>query len=173
MSAGFIVETSLGYFINPLLSVHLGVVFFQERLRLWQWAAISLAAAGVVYLTLAHGTLPWIALTLAVTFSLYGLVKKMAPLGALHGLTLETGLVFAPMLFYLIFAEVRGEGVVGKQPTLRPGERFRYTSAAPLAAPSGVMMGAYSMVRLGDNEAFDIAVPLFALDSPHNAKLVN
>lgn len=69
--------------------------------------------------------------------------------------------------------EVRGEGVVGKQPTLRPGERFRYTSAAPLAAPSGVMMGAYSMVRLGDNEAFDIAVPLFALDSPHNTKMVN
>lgn len=69
--------------------------------------------------------------------------------------------------------EVRGEGVVGKQPTLRPGERFRYTSAAPLAAPSGVMMGAYSMVRLGDDEPFDIAVPLFALDSPHNAKLVN
>ncbi len=69
--------------------------------------------------------------------------------------------------------EVRGEGVVGKQPTLRPGERFRYTSAAPLGAPSGVMMGAYSMTRIGDGGSFDIAVPLFALDSPHNAKMVN
>lgn len=69
--------------------------------------------------------------------------------------------------------EVRGEGVVGKQPTLRPGERFRYTSAAPLGAPSGVMMGAYSMTRIGDGSSFDIAVPLFALDSPHNAKMVN
>lgn len=69
--------------------------------------------------------------------------------------------------------EVRGEGVVGKQPTLRPGERFRYTSAAPLGAPSGVMMGAYSMTRIGDGGSFDIAVPLFSLDSPHNTKMVN
>lgn len=69
--------------------------------------------------------------------------------------------------------EVRGEGVIGQQPVLEPGQSFRYTSAAPLAAPSGVMMGAYSMQRLGDGGAFDIAVPIFALDSPHQSRLAN
>lgn len=68
--------------------------------------------------------------------------------------------------------EVRGPGVIGQQPVIGPGQSFRYTSAAPLAAPSGVMLGAYSMQR-EDGEAFDIAVPLFALDSPHHSKLAN
>jgi ApaG protein len=69
--------------------------------------------------------------------------------------------------------EVRGEGVIGQQPVINPGQSFRYTSAAPLAAPSGVMMGAYSMQRTDNGEAFDVAVPLFALDSPHQSRLVN
>ena len=110
VNAGFIVETSLGYFINPLLSVLLGVIILHEHLRRVQWIAVGLAAAGVIYLTLAYGAPPWIALTLAFSFGLYGFVKKTAPLGALHGLTLETAILFVPMLLYLIFAEVRGEG---------------------------------------------------------------
>jgi ApaG protein len=69
--------------------------------------------------------------------------------------------------------EVEGPGVVGQQPVIPPGESFRYTSAAPLAAPSGMMMGAYSMRRVDNGEAFDIAVPLFALDSPHQTRLAN
>ena len=69
--------------------------------------------------------------------------------------------------------EVRGEGVVGQQPVIPPGQSFRYTSAAPLAAPSGVMMGAYSMIRIDDGAPFDIAVPLFLLDSPHQSQLAN
>ena len=69
--------------------------------------------------------------------------------------------------------EVRGQGVIGKQPVIRPGESFRYTSAAPIAAPSGVMVGAYSMQRTGDGGAFDIGVPLFALDSPFVSKRIN
>jgi len=69
--------------------------------------------------------------------------------------------------------EVTGEGVIGQQPVIPPGQSFRYTSAAPLAAPSGVMMGAYSMRRIKDGAAFDIAVPLFALDSPHQQRLAN
>lgn len=69
--------------------------------------------------------------------------------------------------------EVEGEGVVGKQPVIRPGERFSYTSAAPLSTPSGVMVGAYAMVRLDSREAFEAAVPAFALDSPHAVRLVN
>jgi ApaG protein len=69
--------------------------------------------------------------------------------------------------------EVRGDGVIGQQPIIPPGESFKYSSAAPLAAPSGVMLGAYSMRRLGSNEEFDIAVPAFALDSPHHSRLAN
>jgi ApaG protein len=69
--------------------------------------------------------------------------------------------------------EVRGSGVIGQQPVIEPGESFRYTSAAPLAAPSGVMLGAYSMQRVENGEAFDIAVPAFALDSPHQARMLN
>ncbi|HNY64842.1 MAG TPA: EamA family transporter RarD [Deltaproteobacteria bacterium] len=110
VGAGFIVETSLGYFINPLLSVLLGVVFFRERLRPWQTLSIALAASGVLYLTLAYGALPWIALSLAVTFSLYGLVKKTAPLGSLEGLTLETGTLLLPAVAFLAYADVNGSG---------------------------------------------------------------
>jgi chloramphenicol-sensitive protein RarD len=110
VGAGFIVETSLGYFINPLLSVLLGVVFMRERLRPLQWVPISLAAVGVLYLTFAYGSLPWVALTLAISFSFYGLVKKTAPLGALHGLTLETGILFLPALGFLIYSEFVGTG---------------------------------------------------------------
>ncbi len=107
---GFVVETSLGYYINPLFSVLLGVTIFHERLRPIQWAPIGLAALGVLYLTFTYGALPWIALTLAFTFGLYGMVKKTAPLGSLYGLTLETGLLFIPALAYLIGCELAGQG---------------------------------------------------------------
>ena len=110
VNAGFIVETSLGYFINPLLSVVLGVVFLGERLRLWQWIPIGLAAVGVFYLTFIYGALPWIALVLASCFGIYGLIKKKAPLDSFFGLTLETGALFLPALAYLSFAEWSGEG---------------------------------------------------------------
>ncbi len=110
VNAGFIVETSLGYFINPLLSVLLGVIFLKERLRPMQWLPVVIAATGVVYLTSAYGHLPWIALSLAFSFGLYGLVKKIAPLGSLYGLTLETGIVFPVALIFLIFVQVTGKG---------------------------------------------------------------
>jgi chloramphenicol-sensitive protein RarD len=110
VNAGFILETSLGYFINPLLSVLLGVIFLRERLRLVQWIPVALAAAGVLYLTIAYGRLPWIALTLAFTFGFYGFVKKLAPLGSLYGLTLETGIVFPIALIYLAVVEFTNSG---------------------------------------------------------------
>ncbi len=110
VNAGHIVETSLGYFINPLLSVLLGVVFLRERLRPIQWIPVGLATAGVLYLTFVYGKLPWIALTLAFTFGLYGLVKKLAPLGSLYGLTFETGILFLPALAYLMISETNGTG---------------------------------------------------------------
>lgn len=101
----FIVETSLGYFINPLISVLLGVIILKERLRTAQWVPVILAALGVAYLTYVYGRLPYIALSLAFSFGLYGLVKKLSPLGSLFGLTVETGILFIPALGYLIFVE--------------------------------------------------------------------
>lgn len=113
VNAGYIVETSLGYFINPLLSVLLGVIFLGERLRPAQWFPLGLAAFGVIYLTMAFGSLSWIALGLAFSFGFYGLVNKTSPLGSLNGLTLETGLVFLPALGYLIYVEGAGRGAFG------------------------------------------------------------
>jgi chloramphenicol-sensitive protein RarD len=105
VNANFIVETSLGYFINPLVSVLLGVIFLKERLRAAQWIPVILAAVGVVYLTFVYGRLPYIAFALAFSFGLYGLVKKLSPLGSLYGLTIETGILFIPAVGYLIYAE--------------------------------------------------------------------
>jgi chloramphenicol-sensitive protein RarD len=110
VNAGFIVETSLGYFINPLLSVLLGVLFLREKLRTWQWALIGLAAIGVLVVAVSYGQFPWIALTLAFTFGIYGYVKKTAPLGSLYGLTLETGLLFVPAVAFLFIMERQGQG---------------------------------------------------------------
>ena len=106
VNAGFIVETSLGYFINPLLSVLMGVIFLRERLRPAQWIPVVLAGIGVAYLTFVHGRLPWIALLLAFSFGFYGLVKKIAPLGSVFGLTLETGILFLPAVAYLGWMQV-------------------------------------------------------------------
>lgn len=110
VNADFIVETSLGYFINPLVSVALGVIFLRERLRPWQWLPVGLATVGVLYLTFIYGALPWIALTLAFAFGFYGLLKKVAPLGSLYGLTLETAILSPLVLIYLIAIEWSGEG---------------------------------------------------------------
>lgn len=110
VNAGFIVETSLGYFINPLLSVLLGVVFLRERLRPWQWVPVGIAAIGVGFLTFVYGRLPWIALSLAFTFGFYGFVKKLSPLGSLYGLTLETGIVFPIAVIYLVIVGFNGSG---------------------------------------------------------------
>jgi chloramphenicol-sensitive protein RarD len=108
---GFVVETSLGYFINPLISVLMGVIFLRERLRIGQWAPISIATLGVLYLTFTYGSLPWISLSLAITWATYGLVKKLAPLSSLYGLTVETGILLLPAFFYLLASEVSRQGV--------------------------------------------------------------
>lgn len=115
VNSGQVIETSLGYFINPLLNVALGVVILRERLRPMQWLPVGLAAIGVLYLTLQYGSLPWIALALAFSFGLYGLIKKVAPLGSLHGQSLETGILFVPAAIYLFFAQSQGFGAFGHQ----------------------------------------------------------
>ena len=90
VNAGYVVEASLGYFINPLVNFLLGVIFFGEKLRRGQVAAVVLAVLGVVYLTVSYGSLPWISLVLAFTFGMYGLIKKTASLESMHGFSLET-----------------------------------------------------------------------------------
>ncbi|HEY2929993.1 EamA family transporter RarD [Piscinibacter sp.] len=96
-----VIDSSLGYFINPLVSVVLGYAVLHERLRRLQWAAVALAAFGVLWLTVQAGQLPWIALLLAGSFGLYGLMRKTASLGALEGLALET-LLLAPLALGLL-----------------------------------------------------------------------
>ncbi|MCB9788929.1 MAG: EamA family transporter RarD [Deltaproteobacteria bacterium] len=113
VNAGHVVETSLGYFINPLINVLFGAWLFGDRLRRPQLWAVGLAAAGVVYLTLMHGHPPWISLTLAVSFGIYGVLKKKGTLGAVEGLTLETAALFVPALAWLLLLEHRGVGHFG------------------------------------------------------------
>lgn len=113
VNAGFVVETSLGYFINPLVNVLLGVLFLRERLRWSQWLPVGIAAVGVAYLTIQYHSLPWIALTLAFSFGFYGLVKKIAPLSSLYGLTIETMILFLPATLYLFLQEMNGHGGFG------------------------------------------------------------
>jgi chloramphenicol-sensitive protein RarD len=112
VGAGFIVEASLGYFINPLISVLLGVFFLRERLRIWQWVPILIAGTGVAFLTFVYGKIPWIALILAFSFGFYGMVKKKGELNSLDGLSLETGILLMPALIYIVFMELNGRGVV-------------------------------------------------------------
>lgn len=111
VNSGFIVEASLGYFINPLINVAFGVIFLKERLRPGQLIAIFIAALGVAYLTVNYGAFPWIALSLACTFALYGLLRKIAPLESLEGLTVETAFMLAPALVAVYYLNATGQAV--------------------------------------------------------------
>jgi len=113
VNSGHVVETSLGYFINPLVSVLLGVVVFSERLRPLQWAAVAIAAVAVLVLTVDYGRPPWIALALALTFGLYGLMKKLVRTEATPGLFVETALVSIPAAVVLAVAHSAGDGTFG------------------------------------------------------------
>lgn len=113
VNAGHIVETSLGYFINPLVSVLLGVVVLRERLNPRQWLAVAVAASGVAFLTWSFGALPWIALTLAASFGTYGLLRKMAVVPAVDGLAIESSVLLLPAIVYLLLMEHEGLGSFG------------------------------------------------------------
>ncbi|HEY7859775.1 MAG TPA: EamA family transporter RarD [Candidatus Nanopelagicales bacterium] len=108
-----VVETALGYFINPLISVLMGVVLLRERMRPWQWAAFGVATLAVVVLTAAYGRLPWIALVLAFSFGTYGLCKKLAGVESVPSLAVETAVTFPLALGFLIYLQVQGTLVFG------------------------------------------------------------
>ena len=132
VNAGSVLDVSLGYFLNPLVSVFLGIVFLRERLRRGQWLAIGIMVSAVGWQTLTLGRLPLIALGLAVSFGLYGLVRKTAPLPSLEGLYLETAFLLLPALLFLgsrgggairhasplVFGLLAGTGIVTAIPLL-------------------------------------------------------
>ena len=110
-----LLDSSLGYFITPLLSVALGVVFFKERLRSLQWLAVAIATASVIFLTVTLGTLPWVALSLATSFGIYGYIKKLANVPAIESLFIETLLLAPVALGYLFWLAAHGQGSFGHQ----------------------------------------------------------
>ncbi|GLZ15159.1 protein RarD [Actinomadura sp. NBRC 104425] len=114
VNTGHTIEASLGYFINPLISILLGVVVFRERLRAGQWAAVGLGAAAVAVLTADYGRLPWIALVLACSFGTYGLVKKFANMPSVESLAVETAVMFVPALVLALALEADGSAAFGR-----------------------------------------------------------
>ena len=110
-----IVAASIGYFMNPVVSVLLGFVILRERLSAFQWVAVALASAGVLTQVVAYGTVPWITLVLAFTFATYGLIRKTAPVSASSGLLIETALLFPVAFGILAWFEFEGSGAFGSR----------------------------------------------------------
>ena len=145
-----VVETSLGYFVNPLVSVLLGVLLLRERLRRTQWAAVGIAGAAVAVLTVDYGRPPWIALALAASFGTYGLLKNLVGrgVGALPGLTLETAVLAPPALALLVWLQVQGSGT--------------FTSAGPwhtaLLVASGALTAAPLLLFAAGTRRIDLSL---------------
>ncbi|PZG23027.1 EamA family transporter RarD [Nonomuraea aridisoli] len=115
VNTGHVVESALGYFINPLVNVLFGVVLLRERLRPLQWAAVGFGALAVLVLAVDYGRPPWMALTLAFSFGLYGLVKKRANVQATESLAVETLVLLLPAVGYLLFLHGTGAGTFGQE----------------------------------------------------------
>ncbi len=115
---GHIVEAALGYYINPLIIIAFGVLLLREKMRPLQWLAVGIAAIGVAILTFDYGRLPWVAISLALSWGTYGLVKKKLDLGALDGLAIETLISLIPYVGYLIYLGSQGTGQFGQSPGL-------------------------------------------------------
>lgn len=113
VNKGHVVETSLGYFVNPLVTVLFGVLILRERLRPLQWAAVGTGAAAIVELVVGYGQVPWIALILAFSFGSYGLFKKLASVPAAESMAVESSVQFLPALGYLAFLQARGTATFG------------------------------------------------------------
>ena len=108
--SGHVLQTSLGYYINPLVNVFLGMIFLKERLRPLQKVAVCLAGIGVGWLAVDYGQLPWVSLVLAFTFGFYSLIRKLVPVGPLVGLSVETLILFVPATLYIGWQAASGDG---------------------------------------------------------------
>ena len=135
---GHVIETALGYFINPLVNVALGVLVLRERMRPAQWVAVGCAAVAVTFLTVNYGRPPWLALWLAVSFALYGLIKKQAAGPALDSLVVETAALALPALAYLVHLERTGAGTFGHVTT---GHDLALASTGPMTVLPLVLFG--------------------------------
>jgi chloramphenicol-sensitive protein RarD len=144
VNSGHVVETSLGYFINPLVTIGFGVLLLHERLRRAQWAAVGTGAVAVVVLTVGYGRPPWIALTLALTFGLYGLLKKKVALGGLESFALEAGFLFPFALGYLVYLAATGHSTFASHGT---GHAVLLALTGPITAVPLLCFGA-AAVRL-------------------------
>jgi chloramphenicol-sensitive protein RarD len=161
VNSGHVVETSLGYFINPLVSVLLGVVVFAERLRRLQWVAVGIAAVAVGVLTVDYGRPPWIALALAGTFGLYGLMKKLVRVAAAPGLFVETALVVVPAVAVLAVLHAQGEGTAGNAGT---GHLLLLlSSGVATAVPLLLFAGATRRIPLSTVGLLQYVTPLMQL----------
>ncbi|MCX2926400.1 EamA family transporter RarD [Streptomyces sp. NEAU-W12] len=146
VNSGHVVEASLGYFINPLVTIAIGVLLLKERLRPVQWTAVGVGFAAVLVLTIGYGRPPWISLCLAFSFAVYGLVKKKVNLGGVESLAAETAVQFLPALGYLLWLGSQGDSTFGTEGT----------GHAALLAATGIVT-ALPMVCFG---AAAIRVPL-------------
>jgi chloramphenicol-sensitive protein RarD len=161
VGAGRIVETSLGYYLNPIVNVLLGTLFLGERLRRGQWIAVALAALGVLVMLVSHGKLPWIALTLAVTFGLYGLMHKLTRVRPIAALAIETGVLTPAALAYLGFAT---EPMGGALLTAGPLAQTLLALAGPVTAlPLLWFASAARRLRLSSLGLFQYLAPTLAL----------
>lgn len=115
VNTGRVVEASLGYFINPLVTIAMGVLLLKERLRAAQWAAVLIGLGAVLVLAVGYGRPPWISLILAFSFATYGLVKKKINIGGLESLAAETAILFLPALGFLVWLSASGSATIGTQ----------------------------------------------------------
>jgi chloramphenicol-sensitive protein RarD len=115
---GHVVEASLGYYINPIIMIAIGVILLKEKMRKLQWASVSIATLGVLVLTIDYGRLPWVALALALSWGTYGFIKKQLGLGALEGLGIETAIAAPFYLAYLAWIGSQGNGHFTASPGL-------------------------------------------------------
>lgn len=171
VTQGHVVEASLGYFINPLVNVMLGVLLLHERLNRVQWGAVALAAAGVAYLTWQSGALPWIALLLALSFGFYGLIRKIAAVDAVPGLGLESLYLLLPSIGYLLFEQYRGAGAFMRLDLLH--QAMLIAGGAITAVPLiwfayGARRIAYSVVGLVQyvGPTLQLAIGIWLLNEP-------
>jgi len=168
VSSGQVVETSLGYFVNPIVTVLLGVLVLGERLRPVQWAALGAAALAVVVLTMENGRPPWLALVLAFSFGTYGLIKKTVGVGAIEGLGVETLALLPVAAAYVVFLGLRGTATFGAQGPMHAGllALSGLVTAVPLllfaAAASRVPMTTLGLTQyLAPTMQFLLGVTLF------------
>ncbi|CAB4953529.1 unannotated protein [freshwater metagenome] len=145
VNKGHVVDASLGYYINPLVSIGFGVIILRERMSRWQWVSVIIATIGVIVLTVDARTFPWIAITLALSFGSYGFVKKRLGLGSLESLAIETTLTLIPYAGYLIFLANAGTGQLGQSSGLTT---LLILSGAVTAIPLLLFNGAATRIPL-------------------------